>query len=237
MRVIGKIIAIAIAILSTASALSGCGVVGGLQSFCEIGITDTKDYSFEIWLSNRQFFMPDHKDFFVKKTFFELASSFDNKKDRIHGGRIKAQIYHDKYILITQEAVDGKENFYLVDRNSNEYPESREGEYRYNLFLPKATFASGCNKISVPIPYHLLTGIEAMHYPPAVEYAYHNSITCEIEPETTAGDIFDFYERISTCTVEKLENGDFRVFVKTNNCYLNISIYDLSQISFMLTMN
>jgi len=181
---------------------------------------DGNAYTLSVWMWVKdRYFTPYHSSFSIKQDIDKLAATLASKKDQ-HKNPLKTEVFKDAYILITQEATDGQFNYYLLSYSAGSGTAPRPEYYRYEFYLPKATFTVQGSYYMIAMPYHLLSGVQIQRYP--YENAYGSRMTCQLA--ATPDDIYNFYDSISTCTIEKHQDGAFIVEDKTSGNRLKITI-------------
>ena len=162
---------------------------------------------------------PFFSSFSINQDIDEFATTLASKNDQ-NGNQLITAVFQDTYILITQEASNNQANYYLLSPINNVDVIAKPGEYRYALYLPKATFRTHDDYYIVAMPYHLLCGQQVQCCPS--DNSYGSIITFQLV--ATPEDIYDFYNSISTCIIGKRQDGVFIVEDKTSGQRLKITI-------------
>jgi len=191
----------------------------GCMKNWRIDCSDGNAYSLRVWLRvESEAYSPYFSSFSINQDIDELAATLASKKDQ-HKNPLKTEVFQDAYILITQEASDDQFNYYLILYcvDTTYYKHG----YFYALYLPKVHFITADSICSIAMPYHLLGGVEIQNYS-LKNTISGSSITNQLA--ATPDDIYNFYDSISTCTIEKHQDGAFIVEDKTSGNRFKITI-------------
>lgn len=168
--------------------------------------------------------------FAIEKDLAALAESI-----RDQNISLDTYIYQDKYILIQNS--DQKAPYFLIAEIEKQ-PIDKESETRYIFFASIGRFRDESQEGKdrrVYMPYHLLKGISAQHYPSS-EGAYANGLTCEAL--RSIDDFYDFYANQDIYTVNKIGDVTLEITDKTtkDKIHLNFSqVSEKSNVTFNLS--